>query len=126
MEFAFIIYLFGTVLPLFNWIGEIIVVMTIGTIVIGFATCPFWADDKDTRGLMIAGAKTYLKWAIPIAFICSLAPSKEVSYAMIAAYTAQSIGENEKVQNIAGQSLEVIEAFLEKTKAELKEKETEK
>ena len=43
-----------------------------------------------------------------------------------AAYTAQSIGENEKVQNIAGQSLEVIEAFLEKTKAELETKDVEK
>lgn len=126
MEFALIVYLVGTVLPLISGISGIVVVMTIVLVVIGFVTSPLWADDEDSRDLIINGAKTYLKWAIPIAFICGLAPSKEVSYTMIAAYTAQSIGENEKVQNIAGQSLEVIEAFLEKTKAELQEKETEK
>ena len=43
---------------------------------------------------------------------------------MIAAYTAQSIGQNERVQNIAGQSLSVVEAFLEKTKKELEKEAT--
>ena len=37
--------------------------------------------------------------------------------------TAQSIGQNESVQNI-GQSLSVVEAFLEKTKKELEKEAT--
>ena len=126
MEFAAIVYLVGTVLPLLNGIAGLIVVTTVILVVAGFITAPLWGDDEDVRVTVFNGSKTYLKWALPIAFVLSLVPSKEVSYTMIAAYTAQSIGENEKVQNIAGQSLEVIEAFLEKTKAELETKDVEK
>jgi hypothetical protein len=126
MEFAAIVYLVGTVLPLLNGIAGLIVVTTVTLVVAGFITAPLWGGNEDVRVTVFNGGKTYLKWALPIAFVLALAPSKEVSYTMIAAYTAQSIGENEKVQNIAGQSLEVIEAFLEKTKAELQEKGAEK
>lgn len=123
MTFAFIVYLVGTVFPLLSGIAGLIAGTTITLFITGFLSLPLWAEDEDVRATVISGSKTYLKWALPLAFVLALAPSKEVSYTMIAAYTAQSIGQNEKVQNIAGQSLEVIEAFLEKTKAELDVKE---
>jgi hypothetical protein len=126
MEFALIVYLVGTVLPLISNTGGLIIVATIIGVIVLAATLPLWADDEDVRVPALKATKTYLKWALPIAFVCSLVPNKEVSYTMIAAYTAQSIGENEKVQDIAGQSLEVIEAFLEKTKKELETKDVEK
>ena len=124
MEFAAIVYLVGTVLPLLSGVGEFaIIVMAIVGVAWIFGV-PFWLDEdyEDSRKSFFKITKTICMWAIPIAFVCGLVPSKEVSYTMIAAYTAQSIGENEKVQNIAGQSLEVIEAFLAKTKEELQEK----
>jgi len=124
MEFAFIIYLVSTVLPLIASIGEIVVVLTCGVVLLLFISLPLWGDEEDDRVMVGKYFKSYLKWAIPIAFIAGLAPDKETSYTMIAAYTAQSIGQNERVQNIAGQSLSVVEAFLEKTKKELEKEAT--
>lgn len=123
MEFAFLVYVIGTLFPAISGIGAVLAVIGV---VIGLAWiigAPIWLDEdfEKERGTFVTGTKTYLKWAVPIIIICSLVPSKEVSYTMIAAYTAQSIGENEKVQSIAGQSLEVISEFLEKTKKELEE-----
>lgn len=123
MEFAFLVYVIGTLFPTISVIGAILsgIGVAVGCVwIIGF---PFWFDErfKDQRKTFVTGTKTYLKWAVPIIIVCSLVPSKEVSYTMVAAYTAQSIGENEKVQSIAGQSLEVISEFLEKIKKELEE-----
>lgn len=118
MEFAFVVYLVSTVLPLITAVGKIAIILTCGVVICLFITLPVWGDE-DNRAMVGKYFKSYLKWAVPIAFIAGLAPDKETSYTMIAAYTAQSIGQNERVQNIAGQSLSVVEAFLEKTKKEL-------
>ena len=128
MEFAFLVYVIGTLFPVISGIGVTLAMVGCVIGIIWVVGVPFWMDDdfEVQRGAFASGTKTFLKWAVPIIIICSLVPEKEVSYTMIAAYTAQSIGENEKVQNIAGQSLEVIEAFLEKTKAELETKDVEK
>ena len=122
MEFAFVVYLVSTVLPLIAAVGKIAVVLTCGVVACLFIALPILADDH--REIVGKYFKSYLKWAIPIAFIAGLAPDKETSYTMIAAYTAQSIGQNERVQNIAGQSLSVVEAFLKKTKKELEKEAT--
>lgn len=124
MEFAFVVYLVSTVLPLITAVGKIAIILTCGVVICLFITLPVWGDEEDNRAMVGKYFKSYLKWAIPIAFIAGLAPDKETSYTMIAAYTAQSIGQNERVQNIAGQSLSVVEAFLEKTKKELEKEST--
>ena len=124
MEFAFVVYLVSTVLPLITAVGKIAIILTCGVVICLFITLPVWGDEEDNRAMVGKYFKHYLKWAIPIAFIAGLAPDKETSYTMIAAYTAQSIGQNERVQNIAGQSLSVVEAFLEKTKKELEKEAT--
>lgn len=124
MEFAAIVYLVGTVLPLLSTVGTLAMVGMVLLLLAWVLGIPFWIDDYYSHEckVFLKASKTFCIWAIPIAFVCGLVPSKEVSYTMIAAYTAQSIGENEKVQDIAGQSLEVIEAFLSKTKKEIEEK----
>lgn len=122
MEFAAIVYLVGTVLPLLSAVGSLVMAGMALLLLAWVLGIPFWIDYSHERKVFLKASKTFCIWAIPIAFVCGLVPSKEVSYTMIAAYTAQSIGENEKVQDIAGQSLEVIEAFLSKTKKEIEEK----
>lgn len=124
MEFAFVVYLVSTVLPLIAAVGKVAVVLTCAVIACLFITLPLWGDEEDNRAMVGKYFKSYMKWAVPIAFIAGLAPDKETSYTMIAAYTAQSIGQDERVQNIAGQSLSVVEAFLEKTKKELEKEAT--
>lgn len=121
MELAFLVYLLGTVLPTLSGIGVVLIVITALITMAWIIGGPVWLDSyyKDKRDSFYKGTKSYLKWAVPVMVVCSLIPSKEVSYTMVAAYTAQSVGQNDKVKDIAGQSLEVIEMFLEKTRAEL-------
>jgi hypothetical protein len=124
MEFAFLVYVVSTIFPIFSTVAGAL--MFVGCAVIAFWVfgTPFWFDNefRVQRSHLFKGTKQYVKWAVPVMIICSLVPDKETSYTMIAAYTAQSIGQNEKVQDIAGQSLDVIEAFLTKTKEELENK----
>ena len=52
-------------------------------------------------------------------FLFLITPDKETAYAMAAAYGVQSVVQDERVQKIAGQGVDVLEAYLEKTKKEL-------
>ncbi len=55
-------------------------------------------------------------------FMFLIVPDKETAYAMAAGYGVQSVAQNERVQKIAGQGVDVLETFLEKTKKELEKK----
>lgn len=61
----------------------------------------------------------YLFLSIPILCIGAVIPDKETAYAMAAAYGVQSVVQDERVQKIAGQGVDVLEAYLEKTRKEL-------
>ena len=128
MEFAAIVYLIGTVLPALSGIGGVLVIGGVLIAIVWVCGFMFWADSdyEPQTQLFFKFTKKYLIWAAPIVFICSLIPDKETSYTMIAAYTAQKVGESDKVQQIAGQSLEIVEAFLAKTKKELEADSVEK
>lgn len=121
MEFAAIVYLIGTVFPALSGIRGMLTVGAAIIAVVWFCGAMYWVDEdfKDATCLFFKFTKKYLIWAVPVIFVCNLIPDKETSYTMIAAYTAQKVGESDKVQHIAGQSLEIVEAFLAKTKKEL-------
>lgn len=42
-----------------------------------------------------------------------LTPSKETSYAMLAAYGVQTVAESDQVQEVAGKSLKVLEKYMD-------------
>lgn len=128
MEYAFIVWAIGT-LP------------TIATVICHIAFLPMFialagiciikisqAVDNQTEEDIVRGNKliSFCKWIFFPCFIAwfifLLAPDKETAYAMAAAYGVQSVAENERVQKIAGQGIDVLESYLEKTKKELDEK----
>ena len=110
MEFVFIVWMIGT-LPS---IGKGLVFF--GLILSGVAM--FWkvlmtVEREET------GAHKLLFLTIPMIIIGAIIPDKETAYAMAAGYGVQSVVENERVQKIAGQGVDVLEQYLEKTKKEL-------
>lgn len=114
MEFAFIVWAIGT-LPA---IAKVLVpIGVMGSIFILIVKGVCIAEGENIRILR------YLFLTVPIALIGGAIPDKETAYAMAAAYGVQQVAQNERVQNLAGNGLDVLEAYLEKTKKEL-EKDT--
>ena len=115
MEWAFVIWAIGT-LPA---IGK-------GFAIIGSVGSIFILIIKGicaSEGIEIKLHK-WLFLTIPVALIGAVIPDKETAYAMAAGYGVQSVVENERVQKIAGQGVDVLEQYLEKTKKELEKEAT--
>lgn len=128
MEFALAVWMIGT-LPS---IATVICYITFLPMFIALAgICIIkisLAVDSQTEEDIVRGNKliSFCKWiffpCFIVWFIFLLTPDKETAYAMAAAYGVQSVAENERVQKIAGQGIDVLESYLEKTKKELDEK----
>ena len=115
MEFMLIVWMIGT-LPS---IGKGLVFF--GLILSGIAL--FWkvvmtVEREETKVLKC------LFLTIPMVIIGAIIPNKETAYVMAAGYGVQSVVENERVQKIAGQGVDVLEQYLEKTKKELEKEAT--
>ena len=74
-----------------------------------------WAEsygDKHTPGFISRSWKTF--WVAVISFwILIFIPSEKTAYTMIGAYAAQRVAENEKVQQMSGKVLTIIEQKLD-------------
>jgi len=115
MEFMFIVWMIGT-LPS---IGKGLVFF--GLILSGvamFCKLVMTVEREET------GVHKLLFLTIPMIIIGAIIPNKETAYAMAAGYGVQSVVENERVQKIAGQGIDVLEQYLEKTKKELEKEAT--
>lgn len=83
-----------------------------------------WAEsygDKHTPGCIQRSWKTF--WVAIISFwILIFIPSERTAYTMVGAYAAQRVAENEKVQQMSGKVLTIIEQRLDGYIAEGMEK----
>lgn len=125
MEFAFIVWAIGT-LP------AVSVVMCMVLFMVFFATTAAYVimsislvvdhNTEESEENMKHFKKVCRNFSIfsgGLWFIFLITPDKETAYAMAAAYGVQSVVQDERVQKIAGQGVDVLEAYLEKTKKEL-------
>ena len=109
MEWAFIIWAIGT-LPAIGKGFAIIGIISSALILVINGICA--AEDIEIK------LHSWLFLTIPLALIGAVIPDKETAMAMAAGYGVQSVVENERVQKIAGQGVDILETFLEKTKKE--------
>lgn len=69
--------------------------------------------------LMSKISKRAFFFALPAWFIFLLVPDQKTAYQMLAAYGVQEVVTNEKVQEIAGDGVDVLQALMKKAKTEL-------
>lgn len=107
----------GVVLGLATAFG--IVVFAISTLVRVFHTKETWdskQDDEIKQGRRDASV-TVMKYAGSIVVISILLnvilPNEKTAYTMVAAYAAQKVSENDKVQQMSGKVLTIIEQKLD-------------
>lgn len=113
MEFAFIVWAIGTLPSIGSGLCAIGAMGSIAILVVQLISFVEGFGGKFIR---------YLAITLPMFAIGAVIPDKETAYAMAAAYGVQSVAENERVQKIAGQGIDVLESYLEKTKKEFDEK----
>ena len=110
MEFALIVWAIDT-LPVLG--GSILYVGGTSTVFLLFIK-----GVSLTKGVDVP----LLRWfflSIPMLCLGAVIPDKETAYTMAAVYGVQSVVQDECVQKVAGQGIDVLEEYLEKTKKEL-------
>lgn len=107
----------GVVLGLATGFG--IIVFVISTLVRVFHTKETWDskhDDEIKQGRRDASV-TVMKYAGSIVVVSILLnvilPNEKTAYTMVAAYAAQKVSENDKVQQMSGKVLTIIEQKLD-------------
>lgn len=69
-------------------------------------------DDKRTEGCLRRAWKAF--WVLLVCAIVLVAiPTQKTAYTMVGAYAAQKVAENEKVQQMSGKVLTIIEQKLD-------------
>lgn len=129
MSFAMIVYLIGMLDPIGAIVGFIFGSALFVSVICGIAYINN-ADDatkKDGEGFYggnysgareaVALSKRVIKYCIATLSICSflaiIIPSKETAYVMVAAYGVEGIVLDDRVQQLGGKSLDVIEQWLD-------------
>lgn len=95
------------------------------TTVLGLAACAslafiviqffYWIDgygDDRTEGCLRRGWKGFWTGILAVTLLVAL-PSEKTAYTMVGAYAAQKVAENEKVQQMSGKVLTIIEQKLD-------------
>jgi len=107
----------GIVLGLAIGFGAI--VMIISTLVRVFHTRESWDSQRDEQikqGRRDASV-TVMKWSGTVVLVALLLnvllPSEKTAYTMVGAYAAQKVAENDKVQQMSGKVLTIIEQKLD-------------
>ncbi|QHZ59832.1 hypothetical protein HWD03_gp072 [Alteromonas phage vB_AmeM_PT11-V22] len=115
MSLVFIVYLLGLVEKLNQALGFIAGASAIATFVCLLIKGVGYDDlSKDMHTIYTMWAKRFLGSFLVAGAFLTLTPTKEISYAMLAAYGVEEIVDSERVQDIGGKSLQLIEQTLDK------------
>jgi len=84
----------------------------------------FWAGISGSRPLRWAWVVVFSIWIIG-GTLNAIIPEKDTAYKMLAAYGVTELAQNERVQELGGKSLEVLEQAMDKYLKEAEEAESE-
>ena len=112
MDLALLVY----AISLLHGIGVFFLALIFACGVVGIGNFIYWVDytgdDKRTAGVKSRVWKAF--WvAIVSAWVLILLPTEKTAYTMVGAYAAQKVAENDKVQQMSGKVLTIIEQKLD-------------
>lgn len=110
MEFALVIYLIN-LLSKINEIAVILFFLILVSLVL-IAPWVMFDIDKEVIETIKRVVKPFIFVVSFLAVICIFVPSEKTMYSMLAAYGVQSVSENPDVQQIAGNSLKVLDKAM--------------
>jgi len=114
MNLVFIVYLLGLVEKTNVTLG-VVTILSFSLVALILFAKGIGAGDisKDTQEAFTLWAKRFTTTGVVTGLLFTLIPTKEISYAMLAAYGVEEIVTNDRVQELGGKSLDVIEKALD-------------
>lgn len=113
MDLALLVY----AISLLHGIGTFFAVVNISCIAWIVGNFIYWIDSYSPSEEKIAGIKKRMWNAVWVAIAASwvliLLPTEKTAYTMVGAYAAQKVSENDKVQQMSGKVLTIIEQKLD-------------
>lgn len=114
MSFAMIVYLIGMLEPLSTLVGGLAFFAWVMVVVLGVFMIPATIEESETWLQKLPRMiKASLISAIALSVLMVFVPSKETAYVMVAATGVEGIVSDERVQQLGGKSLDVIEQWLD-------------
>lgn len=113
MDLALLVY----VISLLHGIGAFFAALIMACGAVGIGNFIYWIDSYSPSEEKVAGIRKRL-WkafwvAIVSAWVLILLPTEKTAYTMVGAYAAQKVAENDKVQQMSGKVLTIIEQKLD-------------
>jgi hypothetical protein len=114
MSFAMIVYLIGMLKPLSTLVEALASFAWIAVLISSVLMIPATIEEiEHWLQKLPKMIKTSLIAAISLSVLMVLIPSKDTAYVMVAAYGIEGIVTDDRVQQIGGKSLDVIEQWLD-------------
>lgn len=117
MNLMWLIYAVDTLTPsggMFVLTILLVIASIVITVIGAVAKLPSSGKDEDSKAfLKYCPFKTMYAVTAVMFLYCTLAPSKDTAYKMVAAYGVQTVAENPDVKRLAGKSLEVLERAMD-------------
>lgn len=110
MEYALIVWAIGTLPAIAGGMTGLGIMFTALLVILQAIS---FVEDWNLKLLR------YLWITIPMWVVGAIIPDEETAYAMAAAYGVQQVVENDKVQEIAKDGADVLQAYLKAKKQEL-------
>lgn len=112
MELVFVVWLLGVLPGLGGLLG------LIGSVgLLGWVICSVAIGAEGTGKIH----KAWLFTPLIILVLGATIPNRETTYAMAAAYGVQTIVENETANELASDGVDVLKAWMKKTKTEIEQ-----
>jgi len=112
MDLALLVY----AISLLHGIGTFFFTMILVCCVVGIGNFIYWIDysSSDEREAGVRKRLWKAFWVgVVSAWALILLPSEKTAYTMVGAYAAQKVAENDKVQQMSGKVLTIIEQKLD-------------
>jgi hypothetical protein len=110
MELALLVYGIGLLSNIYNFLcGFMFLSLGLGFFYFMASTDSY--DSKKNHYWNMA--KRWGAISLSVAFVIAILPSEKTAYTMVGAYAAQKVAENEKVQQLSGKVLKIIEQKLD-------------
>lgn len=111
MDLALLVYGISVLAKLTAALGAVVIATAVFVVIQFF----YWVDGyggERTEGCLRRGWKAFWVGAFALLLLVAL-PNEKTAYTMVGAYAAQKVAENEKVQQMSGKVLQIIEQKLD-------------
>lgn len=113
MDLALLVYAISTLEGVKAILGGLVALSVLVCLALFIYMGDQYGDNNQNKTWAWKRIKLWFATGLVSLFIFALLPSQKTAYTMVGAYAAQKVAENEKVQQMSGKVLQIIEQKLD-------------